>query len=593
MIASTHKTLTKKLSNLRAAYRQKLPSRVQEIASLWQAFVQDEANENSLPPLYFLVHRLAGSGASFGMPEVSRVAATLESALRVRVEDNPGVTAAQGSHIEGLIGELRHIATQSEVERTDAPQVDFVGQRGTVPPPQATADTSPCNAAGPRIHCFANDSAPTTGSASCNALQAMNRRIAVLDTDQRHATELARRLKAYGYEASVLSSPDDIPWTRVPPVLIVERSLLGAVLPMRVLSGEIVPEHASDFTSGAERHAPLIVFSERDDLSARIEALRAGAVAFLSLPLDFDHLLDHLSEMTTDVATDPYRVLVVDDDTDLTEHYAAILAGAGMTVGTLNHPQELLRVMVDFHPDVILMDIYMNDYSGSDLARVIRQHEAWLTIPIVFLSSEGDADRQMAALCAAGDDFLTKPVRDTHLVLAVTSRAQRARQLHAMMSRDPLTGLLNHRTLLEHAHNEVARARRHDFVVSFAMIDLDFFKKVNDTHGHMAGDQTLRNLSHLLARRLRRTDIIGRYGGEEFSILLPHASGENARMVIDRIRADFERITQRAEEQEFHVTFSCGVSSLPPCDSLTTLIEHADQALYRAKDLGRNCVELF
>ena len=158
------------------------------------------------------------------------------------------------------------------------------------------------------------------------------------------------------------------------------------------------------------------------------------------------------------------------------------------------------------------------------------------------------------------------------------------------MERDSLTGLLNHSHLNQSLSKEVQRAERVGRPLCFAMIDLDLFKKVNDSHGHLTGDRVLKSLARYLQDRLRKTDLIGRYGGEEFGIILFNVDIENAKRIMDNIREDFSKIEQEAGERRFHVTFSCGIASYPDFDGPGPLTEAADGALYDAKENGRNQV---
>ena len=179
-----------------------------------------------------------------------------------------------------------------------------------------------------------------------------------------------------------------------------------------------------------------------------------------------------------------------------------------------------------------------------------------------------------------------------HLISAVTSRVLRSRMLRGFMVRDSLTGLFNHTTTKEHLEIELARARRNQSPLAFAIIDIDRFKLVNDSYGHATGDRVLKSLARLLRERLRQSDIIGRYGGEEFAVVLSGTDGPTAAMVLDQIRAGLAQIRQQADGEAFTVTFSCGIACFADYPDAPKLTEAADKALYAAKRGGRNRVML-
>jgi diguanylate cyclase (GGDEF)-like protein len=158
------------------------------------------------------------------------------------------------------------------------------------------------------------------------------------------------------------------------------------------------------------------------------------------------------------------------------------------------------------------------------------------------------------------------------------------------MLRDSLTGLFNHTTIKEHLKQEFARAERSKSALSCCVIDLDHFKEVNDRYGHSIGDRVLKSLAQLLVRRLRQSDIVGRYGGEEFVIVFPATDLHRAENILNELRLSFSRIKHQAADVEFRLTFSGGVASFPPYSSSNMLFEMADRALYAAKNRGRNQV---
>jgi diguanylate cyclase (GGDEF)-like protein len=198
----------------------------------------------------------------------------------------------------------------------------------------------------------------------------------------------------------------------------------------------------------------------------------------------------------------------------------------------------------------------------------------------------------MEAVRNGGDDFLTKPVDPQYLVSLVRVRVERTRNMRYFMERDSLTGLLNHSNLKDQLGREIIRARRMGTSLSFAMIDTDRFKRINDTFGHLTGDRVLKSLARLLQDRVRRTDIVGRYGGEEFGVILLNADAESARKIMDEIRINFAQIRHRADDREFYISFSCGIAEYPGYEDAEELSCAADEAMYAAKQAGRNRVML-
>jgi diguanylate cyclase (GGDEF)-like protein len=238
------------------------------------------------------------------------------------------------------------------------------------------------------------------------------------------------------------------------------------------------------------------------------------------------------------------------------------------------------------------MDMYMPAGTGLELAAVIRQQPIYISTPIVFLSAETDLQKHLQAMQLGADDFLTKPILGGHLVSVVTARVQRSRILRSYIERDSLTGLYNHSRIKEQLELEIIGARRKNSTLVFAMLDIDHFKRVNDTYGHHIGDRVIKNLSRFLLNKLRRTDFIGRYGGEEFAIILPDTSEENSLKVLNRIREDFVKFPHYVQDTQFYTTFSCGLASFARYRDGTSLSRAADQALYEAKRAGRNRIRL-
>lgn len=330
--------------------------------------------------------------------------------------------------------------------------------------------------------------------------------------------------------------------------------------------------------------------SAYDDLTSRLGAVRAGGIAYFTKPINPAQLIDKIDLLVRPGAVYPFRILIVDDSPTTLNYHAAILESVGMEVEKVLDPLKAMEALLEFNPDMILMDLYMPECSGVELAGVIQQLENFISIPIAYLSSEDDFNTQLAAMSLGGDDFLVKPIDPHQLISSVTSRVKRARVLHSFMVHDGLTGLFNHTTIKEQLEYEFLRSKRSSTPLSFAMIDIDFFKKVNDTYGHSTGDRVIKSLARILKQRLRGTDAIGRYGGEEFAVILLDTEAVSAAKVINGIRDLFSKIVHLNEDKEFSVSFSCGVADNKNFTSAASMSEAADKALYEAKRKGRNQV---
>lgn len=338
---------------------------------------------------------------------------------------------------------------------------------------------------------------------------------------------------------------------------------------------------------------PLFVLTSHDDFDHYLQAVRSGALGYFVKPLNASALEARLQRMLSARQRDAFRVLIVDDDQLLAKHYALVLENAGLRAEILTEPADIFAGLRKFHPDVILLDVNMPQCTGPELAQLIRLQDEWLGVPIIYLSSETDSERQLEVLIKAGDDFLTKPISDNALVVAIFARAQRARQLAEVMTKDSLTGLLQHAHIKERLASELVRSSRQQQDVSVVMLDIDHFKKVNDSYGHLTGDQVITSLANLLKKQLRKSDMIGRYGGEEFLLVLPDCSVEKALKIVNKMRVAFGQLPFAFDGNKFHCTFSAGISSGLGLEFPDQVIEQADQALYQAKSAGRNKVIIY
>ena len=407
-------------------------------------------------------------------------------------------------------------------------------------------------------------------------------RIFLLESDAEAGHEMCQTLGNFGYDVLCFSQPEQL------------QSAVAGQLPDALIVSQHDGELAavSDLQQSLETPLPLLVISQRSDFDSQLAAVRAGAQGYFTRPVDITQLENSLEQCLNLEQSEPYRILIVDDDADLAARYSLVLRNSQMLVQTLSDPSQLFDTLHTFNPEVLLLDVNMPLCSGPELAQMIRLNDEWLRLTIIYLSAETDINRQMAALLKAGDDFITKPISDNALIAAVFSHAQRARSLSTALSRDSLTGLLKHADIKEQVLLEAQRAQRSGKPTSVVMLDLDHFKQVNDRFGHAAGDNVIRSLANLLRQRLRRIDSLGRYGGEEFVAVLPECSAGQAKVIFDEIRQRFAALTFHASAGTFSVSLSAGICETVDGLAPGTLLERADQALYAAKRDGRNQVRI-
>ena len=333
-------------------------------------------------------------------------------------------------------------------------------------------------------------------------------------------------------------------------------------------------------------HISLLVISARGNFESRLRATRVGAEAYFARPIDIVSLGEKIDLALHSRERSPYRVLLIGDESGREMQ----LRDAGMQIAALHKPAELFNCLVEFHAELILIDLAQPECDSLDITRLIRQDPLYVDIPVICLESALVQSDEARVMAAGADDFLPASISAQRLRLVLSSRAGRYRALRSLIMRDSLTGLYNHAAIKEYLAREMALIERHAAPLSIAMIDLDFFKKVNDTYGHPVGDLVIRGLSRLLQQRLRRGDLIGRYGGEEFVVLMPATTADAAVSVLRAIGTAFAELAHVADGISFCSTFSAGVAEARGHIDAESLLQSADTALYAAKHAGRNCV---
>ncbi|WP_417502175.1 diguanylate cyclase [Marinobacter sp.] len=546
MPKSLSSDVRKKLETLRNRFRDKTIGDIQGLVANIQNASQRSEAVNELVAAYQLLHRLAGSAGTLGFTQLGEQARKLEIAIKPLAEQ---VT-------EGVDSERIRLQLQQLLDGGYERDISSLGSLlGAAEPVSAQWHK------------------PKPAEADRQSV------VLILEPDQLLKDQITQGLALYGYQIRSLSSGEQWPDSMDDVDLVMIRDTL-------------LQDEGAAWLSKL-RSLPVICFSGAHDFTTRYRLASLGIDACVDEPHDIPALADRVEQLLAEgLATLTGRVMIVDDDKELLEHYRLVLTSGGLQVRALDDPSRLLSELADFRPDILLMDVQMGQYDGPVLARMLRFQAEWLSLPIIFFSSEEDRDLQLDVLARGGDDFVTKPVSDQFLVRTARIRCYRARQLDKLVSLDSLTGLLKHALAKTELNREHARCARYGHNSVVAMLDLDHFKQVNDSYGHGTGDVVIKALSNLLRHRLRSTDIIGRYGGEEFVLVMPECTMDEAVDILEALCQDFARLVFNAGSTEFSVTFSAGVATLNAYESGEQAIEAADKALYQRKRAGRNGVTL-
>jgi diguanylate cyclase (GGDEF)-like protein len=300
------------------------------------------------------------------------------------------------------------------------------------------------------------------------------------------------------------------------------------------------------------------------------------------------------------------RTLIADDDPISRRLLEAMLAHWGYHVISCPDGETALETLRrEEDVELIILDWMMPGLSGMQVCQAVRDMPGKPYAYILLLTARDRTEDLVVALEGGADDYLTKPYKPQELkarlhagrrILDLQRELRAARDaLHIQATRDPLTGLLNRRAIMETLDQELARAQREATALCIAMADVDRFKSINDTHGHQAGDAVLCETARLLQHTIRPYDAVGRYGGEEFLLVFPGCDAARGLQAGNRIRERMEQATFSSCDATLCATLSMGIAGLSGArDAMDagTLLRTADAALYRAKQQGRNRVEL-
>jgi diguanylate cyclase (GGDEF)-like protein len=409
-----------------------------------------------------------------------------------------------------------------------------------------------------------------------------------LDDDEDFGIKLKDTLGSYGYVAHVehdIAHLERAVAHHDPLALIVDMDFFG-----HRLAGA---NQVSLWRHKDGAPLPVIFISQHDSFDLRLASVRAGGNHFLHKPLDIPRLIALLHSELNLAPVEPYRVMIVDDDQDLLDLYDSILGGAGYSVRTADDAQNALSLLDQFQPELVLIDVSMPVCNGIELGRIIRQHEEFSTIPLLFMSAVADTDMQLACARLANDEFISKPIEPWRLLMMVKSRVMKGRQLRSLnrtltapeadMAQDPLTALPKLAEVRRALNGMLQQPVQGD--LALIKMDLCDFHTINNLHGQYFGDEVLQRVAWALGQRLRETSMLSREAGDEFLILSKdHSSQEALDEYVKELIQAVNQTDMVSEQGSAPLSVDVGVAiSMGDNMSADELIDRADMALFKAK----------
>ena len=289
------------------------------------------------------------------------------------------------------------------------------------------------------------------------------------------------------------------------------------------------------------------------------------------------------------------KILLIDDSNDIHMILKMHIKKEGHDLLSATSGPEGIQMATDHQPDLILLDIDMPEMTGYEVCTALKNNDILSKIPVIFLTGSGSEEEIVRGLDLGAVDYVKKPFN--RAVLSARIRAAlRTKHLHDLLISygqiDPLTELGNRRALEDRLNADLERIKRNELQrLSFIMLDVDKFKNFNDAYGHLLGDEVLIMVAKILQTNIRKYDLAIRFGGEEFSIILPNTSIEDATHIAQRCRMAIEMLEIKVNDKIIHVTASFGIACITTETDIESLISIADQALYKAKENGRNRIE--
>lgn len=532
---------------LKRQYLARSSERLEQINDLLNSLAKSPSDMTLLRDLMRQFHWLAGSGGIYGLPQITKLGTHGEEYCEQLLRENKALTRTDWDKCKALLDALKTSFTRDD---------DDDPQRQTLEHPIPKSEFE--------------------GS-----------EILLVDSEQSNFLFLAKLLEDQGMHIrSVKTAADALEScaSSLPKGIII-------ALPLSDASGYELVERIRQLDGG---DAPVIfLVGLKSGFLDKVQSIHCGSDGFFQMPVDWEAVDKRLKYMLGRGKPHNFRILSVEDDPDQAYFIRAVLESAGYRVHHISDPMQFEEALLSFKPDLVLLDILLPGLTGYELARYVRQDERWATLPVLFLTTQNQLEAHIESANSGADDHLVKPIAPALLLSTAAARLERARFLKNLLHRDGLTQLLTHTAFMEQASAAVAQCKRNpNRLAALVLLDIDRFKPVNEKYGYATGDKVLVSLATIMRQRLRTSDIIGRFGGEELALIVEDLEEYDAVNLAQRVLHDFASMMHRAPDgSEFHMTFSAGIAMLDPkVMDVERWRRLAEQALRAAKNNGRNCV---
>lgn len=450
-----------------------------------------------------------------------------------------------------------------------------------------------------------------------------NEKILIVDDDPTNVKLLAAKLgetnyaflKAYGGEDALQKAKDEKP----------DLVLLDVMMPG--MNGLEVTAHLKNCPETAD--IPIILVTALDGPDNRTKGLEAGADDFLNKPVHTAELRARVKSLlrlkrysdqlkarvhAPGMGTPPFsgddslpdlrlpNLLIVEDSPADAKLIKSLLNSLACSISIVDSGEEALSICNHRQVDIMILDMLLPGLDGYEVVKRVKENPSTQSTQIIVVTSLQDMESKVRGFEFGVDDYLVKPINFNEFRARVNSLIKKKAYHDRLMGNlevavqaaitDKLTGAYNNAYFQYFLKNELKRAERHSYSVALVMLDIDDFKSVNDRHGHLGGDSALKQVAARIRQIIREIDMLARYGGDEFAIVLPYTHGESAVAMAERIRAVFaSNVVPGNDPATLKLSISVGVAEFSPgIDTAQDLIQKADKALYSAKFAGKNKV---